>query len=109
MSTLTRDLGSRELWSDSLVRSRRRRELAEDARKTISRRKQASFALSAAMAATPVAPTLIASASSPAKGGTETTRQLRNEPGDKVLLQEGAVSPSVGQVQRKLELEEAPA
>ncbi|MDQ3849709.1 MAG: hypothetical protein M3296_03730, partial [Actinomycetota bacterium] len=56
-----RDLSNVELWELSLERSRRRRELAEDARRTISRRRQASLAVSAAMATTPVIPSVIAS------------------------------------------------
>ena len=49
--TIARDLASPELWQRSLERSRRRRVLAEDARKEIARRKTASFAVTAAMAA----------------------------------------------------------
>ena len=86
MSTSTRDLSSGELWQHSLERSRRRRVLAEDAKKTITRKKQASLAVTAAMAATPVAPSLIASASSGPGRGTLSATQIRHENSDRVLL-----------------------
>ena len=104
MSTSTRDLSSGELWQHSLERSRRRRVLAEDARKTITRKKHASLAVTAAMAATPVAPSLIASASSGPGRGTLSATQIRHENSDRVLLKKGAVSPSVAQLQRRLKL-----
>ncbi len=56
-----RDLASIEIWNQSLVRSQRRRELAAAARKDISRKKSASLAISAAMAASPVWPSVAGS------------------------------------------------
>jgi hypothetical protein len=100
-----RDLASLDIWEHSLDRSRRRRVLAEDARKTIARRKHASIAVSAAMAATPIAPSVIASAMSGGKRGTTNTRKLDvNQGHNRVLLKLGAVSPSVAEVQRKLQV-----
>jgi hypothetical protein len=49
-----RDLGSDELWHTSLERSRRRREWADDGRRRMARKKQASTAVTAAMLMTPV-------------------------------------------------------
>ena len=100
-----RDLASLDIWEHSLDRSRRRRVLAEDARRTIARRKHASLAVSAAMAATPIVPSVIASAMSGSKKGTTNTRKLNADQGhNRVLLKLGAVSPSVAEVQRKLQI-----
>jgi hypothetical protein len=87
-----------------LERSRRRRELAEDARKTISRRRQASLAVSAAMATTPVVPSVIAGAMTGNGNDPHSTRTLPPDNGQRILLKLGAVSPSVGQLQRRLEI-----
>ncbi|MEA2353839.1 MAG: hypothetical protein QOJ14_2253 [Thermoleophilaceae bacterium] len=102
MSTATRDLASHELWDRSLDRSRRRRVLAEDARKTISRRRQASLAVSAAMATTPVIPSVIAGAMNVTGKDTKTTRTHKPDTGQRILLKRGAVSPSVATLQRRL-------
>ena len=99
----TRDLASVDLWEHSLDRSRRRRVLAEDARKTIARRKHASLAVSAAVAATPIVPSVIATAmGGGSKGASATRKQTQDQNHNRVLLKLGAVSPSVAEVQRKL-------
>jgi peptidoglycan hydrolase-like protein with peptidoglycan-binding domain len=102
LSTATRDLASHELWDRSLDRSRRRRVLAEDARKTISRRRQASLAVSAAMATTPVIPSVIAGAMSATGKDTHKTKVQKPDTGTRILLKRGAVSPSVATLQRRL-------
>src|SRR5437660_1058527 len=102
MTAPTRDLAPHELWELSQDRSRRRRVLAEDARKTISRRRNASLAVSAAMATTPVIPSVIASAMSGAGKHTKNTRNLQPDTGQRILLKAGAVSPSVATLQRRL-------
>src|ERR1700742_3891516 len=64
-----RDLGSSELWNSSLERSQRRRVLAEDGRRRVNRRKQASTAVTAAMLFSPVL--TAAGAASAGKGKSE--------------------------------------
>ena len=59
-----RDLGSSELWQRSLERSLYRREHADRGRRELSRRKRGAVAVSAAMLAAPVAPSLVAAKSS---------------------------------------------
>src|SRR3954452_16887549 len=54
MEQHVRDLGSDELWHTSLERSQRRREWANDGRRRMARKKQASTAVTAAMLMTPV-------------------------------------------------------
>jgi len=102
LTSATRDLASHDLWERSLERSRRRRVLAEDARKTISRRRNASLAVSAAMATTPVIPSVIASSMSGARKDTKKTRTVTPDTGQRILLKAGAVSPSVATLQRRL-------
>ena len=102
MTSATRDLASHEVWDRSLERSRRRRVLAEDARKSISRRRHASLAVSAAMATTPVIPSVIASSLGGGGKDSNATRTVNADHGERILLKLGAVSPSVAQVQRKL-------
>jgi putative peptidoglycan binding protein len=102
LTSATRDLASHELWERSLQRSRRRRVLAEDARRTISRRRNASLAVSAAMATTPVIPSVIASSMSGARKDTKKTRTVTPDTGQRILLKVGAVSPSVATLQRRL-------
>ena len=102
MTSATRDLASHELWERSLERSRRRRVLAEDARRTISRRRNASLAVSAAMATTPVIPSVIASSMSGARKDTKKMRTVTPDTGQRILLKVGAVSPSVATLQRRL-------
>jgi hypothetical protein len=105
LTSATRDLASHELWERSLERSRRRRELAEDARKTISRRRHASLAMSAAMATTPVVPSVIAGSMSKRSGSASTpARTVTPNSGERILLKLGAVSPSVAQLQRRLDV-----
>jgi hypothetical protein len=105
LTSPTRDLASPVVWERSLERSQRRRVLAEDARRTIARRKHASLAVSAAMAATPVIPSVISSAMSGGKKGASDTRKLSHETQtNRVLLKLGAVSPSVAEVQRELNI-----
>ena len=53
-----RDLGSPELWRRSLLRSRHRRHIADIDRRHKPRRKGATMAISAAMLAAPIAPSL---------------------------------------------------
>src|SRR3954469_16355353 len=69
VQSTSRDLASREIWERSLERSIRRRELLVSGRKQESRRRRASVAVSAAVAAAPFLPSLSASAAAPSKRG----------------------------------------
>lgn len=98
-----RDLSSWELWDRSLERSRRRRELAEPVRRNAGRRKRASLALSAAMAASPVVPA-VAGAMTDARAakndGTATTPNSANP--NHVVLSVGSSGELVAALQRRL-------
>ena len=56
MHPYSRDLTSEELWLRSIERSRRRRQLAPIIRKRQSRKRKASFAMTAVMAGVPTLP-----------------------------------------------------
>jgi hypothetical protein len=101
---IDRDLGSRELWRRSLERSRRRRVLAEDARKEIARRKTASVAVSAAVAATPMWPSVTAAADLSKDHVGKLAKKLDNRHVDRILLTEGDTGSSVVQLQRALRI-----
>ena len=108
MAPATRDLSSTDLWHESLERSRRRRELSELARKHQSRQKGASLAVTAAMAATPVAPTLSALKGKGPKAATTSAQNLQLEQkengGARVLLERGDRNTAVAQVQEELRI-----
>ena len=110
MAPAQRDLSSTDLWSDSLERSKRRRELSELARKHQSRQKSASLAVSAAMATTPIAPTLTAFKGKGPKVASTSSHNLRIEQkengGARVLLERGDTNTAVAQVQDQLEIAE---
>ena len=103
MTASPRDLSAPEHWHRSLERSRRRRTLAAAGRKTRSRRKRASWFLSAAVAVAPSLPTL-AMAQGPGGDGAgspqdhDLVRGSQNE----ILLERGTSGPAVTVVQRAL-------
>jgi hypothetical protein len=97
-----RDLASAELWQDSLDRSRRRRVLAEGARKDIARRKTASLAVSAAVVAAPAWPGGVAAVGLTKERTTKLARKLDRRDVDRVLLQRGDWTPAVAELQRAL-------
>jgi hypothetical protein len=103
-----RDLSSTDLWHESLERSRRRRELSELARKHQSRQKGASLAVTAAMATTPIAPTLTAFKGKAPKKTSLSAHNLRLEKkengGARVLLERGDRNTAVAQVQEELKV-----
>ena len=103
-TTTHRDLASEALWQQSLERSRRRRVLAEQARKQLSRRRTASFAVTAAVATSPVVPTLAASAGPSTKQAKKLAKKLRGHDGQRILLEYGDTSSAVAQVQRALHI-----
>src|SRR5688500_9438705 len=102
MAPATRDLSSTDLWHESLERSRRRRELSELARKHQSRQKGASLAVTAAMATTPIAPTLTAFKGKGPKTASTSSHNLQIEQkengGARVLLERGDRNTAVSQV-----------
>jgi murein L,D-transpeptidase YcbB/YkuD len=101
-----RDLSSTELWLESLERSQRRRELSELARKHVARQKSASLAVSAAMAATPIAPTFSAfgggGKASAKKSHQRLLKEQKRDGGTRVLLERGMTSAAVAEVQQEL-------
>ena len=103
-----RDLSSTDLWHESLERSKRRRELSELARKHQSRQKSASIAVTAAMATTPIAPTLSAFKGKAAKRTSISAHNLQLEQkengGKRVLLERGMRNSAVAQVQEELKI-----
>jgi hypothetical protein len=105
-----RDLSSTDLWYQSLERSQRRRELSELARKHQSRQKSASLAVTAAMATTPIAPTLNAfKGKGPAKATTSSLNlrlEEKTNGGERVLLERGMTNTAVAQVQDELKIVE---
>jgi hypothetical protein len=103
-TTTHRDLASEALWQQSLERSRRRRVLAEQARKQLSRRKTASFAVTAAVATSPIAPSLVAAAGPSAKQAKKLAKKLRGHEGQRILVEYGDTSSAVAQVQRALHI-----
>jgi hypothetical protein len=102
--TGTRDLASHVLWERSLERSRRRRVLAEAARKQLARRKTASVAMSAAVAAAPIAPSVAAAASMSKETTARVARKLEKQHVNRVLLEKGDSSTAVVELQRALRI-----
>jgi Putative peptidoglycan binding domain len=101
--TANRDLASVELWQDSLVRSQRRRLLAADARKDHNRKKTASVAVSAAVAAAPMWPSVTATAGDLSKDeASKLAHNLKNNHEERVLLSQGDESTAVAELQRAL-------
>jgi hypothetical protein len=100
----TRDLASFELWERSLERSQRRRVLAEAARKQLMRRKTASVAMTAAVAAAPMAPSVSAAAALSKEGTAKLARKLERRHVDRVLLERGDSSSAVIELQRALRI-----
>jgi hypothetical protein len=103
--TSNRDLASAQLWERSLERSRRRRALADSARREISRRKTATYAVSAAVATSPMYPG-VSSAVNELSGKDVNTvaHKLDNRHIERVLLQFGDKSPAVASLQKKLQI-----
>src|SRR4051812_41673037 len=105
MPTKERDLASADLWERSLERSRRRRALADSARKEISRRKTATYAVSAAVATSPMYPGISSAVNElNGKDVNKLAHKLDQRHVQKVLLQYGDKSPAVAALQRKLEI-----
>src|SRR5689334_3560883 len=110
MQALDRDLASRELWEDSLERSRRRRVLAAQGRREMARKKQASAAVSAAMVMTQAAPAFAAAAAGGGAGSGPKVAQ--SSPANRAiapgapgaLLRLGSSGPEVARVQNSLGL-----
>jgi len=101
--TAERDLASVELWQESLLRSQRRRVLAADARKDQARKKTASFAVSAAVAAAPMWPSVTATAADlSTEEASKLARDSKRTHAEKVLLRIGDESSAVAEVQRAL-------
>ena len=101
--TANRDLASTELWQESLERSQRRRVLAADARKDQARKKTASFAVSAAVAASPMWPSVTATADDLSKDEAgKLARKLKHNHAEHVLLAYGDQSSAVAELQRAL-------
>jgi murein DD-endopeptidase MepM/ murein hydrolase activator NlpD len=104
MTTAYRDLGSKELWLDSLERSRRRRVLAEQARKETAPKRHMAAAMATAMIAGQGAPLAMAgglrddmASESPAK------RAIQIKEGG-LPLKLGSEGELVAAVQRALDL-----
>src|SRR3954465_5740232 len=100
LGTIDRDLASNELWQRSLERSRRRRVLAEDARKEIARRKTTTFALTAAVAAAPMAPSISAPAHLSQNHVDKRARNLDHRHVERILLTYGDRGSSVAALRR---------
>jgi peptidoglycan hydrolase-like protein with peptidoglycan-binding domain len=102
--TIARDLASPELWQRSLERSRRRRVLAEDARKEIARRKTTTFALTAAVAAAPISPGAIAALGLSKGNVDKRARSLDRRHVERILLTYGDRGSSVAALQQALQI-----
>ncbi len=104
---LNRDLASVELWERSLTRSQQRRRLAEIGRRSKRKRKSASLAISAALAAAPVIPRIgvaAAAQSTPTTSGElDTSAHLTSETtSGRVVLHYGNEGALVAAAQRRL-------
>ncbi|MHB8657376.1 MAG: peptidoglycan-binding protein [Solirubrobacteraceae bacterium] len=102
-----RDLASAELWDRSLARSRQRRRLTEIGRRSRRRKKSASLAMSAALAAAPVLPRGVAAADSgsgPAVAGSTDGpgASLLQTTGSRVVLRFGSQGGLVAAAQERL-------
>src|SRR4051794_13177067 len=104
LGTIDRDLASNELWQRSLERSRRRRVLAEDARKEIARRKTTTFALTAAVAAAPMSPSISAAVDLSKNHVDKRARNLDRRHVERILLTYGDRGSSVAQLQQALHI-----
>lgn len=100
-----RDLASAELWTRSLDRSRHRRDLAAVSRRAAPKRKGASVALSAAVAATPVLPGLAAARDTGWSVGSPVGISAFHRGGSpRGFLEIGSTGPAVRAVQRELRI-----
>ena len=106
MHPYSRDLTSEELWQRSLERSRRRRHLAPIIRKRQSRKRKASFAMTAVMAGVPTLPGFASAdaMSGAAKKATKTADEHGYD-ANKVLLELGQSNPGVAQIQQALHIQ----
>jgi peptidoglycan hydrolase-like protein with peptidoglycan-binding domain len=105
--TSNRDLASAQLWERSLERSRRRRALADSARREISRRKTATYAVSAAVATSPMYPGISSAVNDlSGKDVNKIAHKLEHRDVRRVLLEFGDKSPAVKALQKKLEIPE---
>src|SRR5215212_2976778 len=104
MTAHTRDLGRPEHWHRSLERSRRRRALAVAGRKASSRRKGASLALTAAVAAGPTLPSVALAKAGGSTGDASVTPTLARDAKPRVLVGPGDSGPLVAQVQSALHI-----
>ncbi len=96
-----RDLGSFEIWDVSLSRSRRRRTLAEQHRKSAPKTKGAAAAVSAALLVSPLLP--FASGSAHASGTARSAPPLPRPPhGGGAIAKMGDRSATVAKIQRAL-------
>src|SRR5436190_1421840 len=102
----SRDLTSEELWQRSLERSRRRRYLAPIIRRRQSRKRKASFAMTAVMAGVPTLPGFASadSMTSAAKKATKTADE-HGYSANRVLLELGQVNPGVAEIQQALHIQ----
>src|SRR5215212_10049925 len=104
MTALHRDLGSPEHWHRSLERSRRRRALATAGRRYASRRKGASLALTAAVAAGPTVPNFALAEGAVSGDGGSGQPTLSREATSRVLVGLGDSGRLVVQVQTALRI-----
>src|SRR3954451_1006979 len=104
-----RDLASVEVWEKSLVRSRRRRDLAVSARREAARKKKASAAVTAAMAVAPTAPavaaTVAASGSAPKVEQSSPANRAIAPAAPSRLLHMGSTGPDVTRLQGALNVQ----
>src|SRR6185436_2147464 len=108
MTNAHRDLGAPELWTRSLQRSRRRRELLPRARRELARRKHVSAALATAVVAGPATPLAAAQVSSgnvsaSVAGESPANRAIEIREGG-LPLQLGSQGELVAEVQRALQI-----
>src|SRR5262245_8002187 len=108
MTNAHRDLGAPELWTRSLRRSQRRRELLPKARRELSRRKHLSAALATAVVAGPATPLAAAQVAS----GDVSAAVAAESPANRAIeiregglpLQLGSQGELVAEVQRALQI-----
>src|SRR5215212_9702946 len=102
METFQRDLASHDLWDRSLHRSRKRRVLAADGRRTVARQKGASAALMATMIAGPVGSMFASGASAKQGQGLAAASPANRAIGlaPNVLIGLGSKGPRVAEVQK---------
>jgi murein DD-endopeptidase MepM/ murein hydrolase activator NlpD len=104
MTTAYRDLGSKELWLDSLERSQRRRMLAEQARKELAPKKHVATAMATAMIAGQGAPLAMASGvRDEVENGSPATRSIQIKEGG-LPLKLGSEGELVAELQRALRI-----